>query len=62
MSAQERGIFDPDTPTPGMFDFAIFDAILNEPVSKLQLTVFVHGNKQIDTLVHGNELIPRSIT
>ena len=61
MSSTERGIFDPATPLPGMFDFNIFDAVLSEPVSKLQIIVFVHGEEQIDTLVHGNELIPRSL-
>ena len=64
MSAQERGIFDGDFPVSNtfIFDGAIFDTQLVAPVSKKGVTVFVHGVEQIDTLVHGNELIPRSLS
>ena len=64
MSAQERGIFDGESPvsTTTIFDDSIFDTQLVVPVAKKGITVFVHGVEEIDTLVHGNELIPGSLT
>ena len=64
MSAQERGIFDGDAPisTTTIFDDSIFDTQLVIPVAKKVIVVLVHGEEEIDTLVHGNELIPRSLT
>jgi len=64
VSAQERGIFDGDSPVSNttIFDGGIFDTQLVVPVAKKGIIVFVHGEEQIDTLVHGNELIPRSLT
>ena len=64
MSEQERGIFDGDAPVSDtfIFDGGIFDTQLVLPVAKKGITVFVHGVEEIDTLVHGNELIPRSLT
>ena len=64
MSAQERGIFDGDAPVSSttIFDDSIFDTQLVAPVAKSVITIFVHGEEEIVTLVHGNELIPRSLT
>ena len=64
MSEQERGIFDGDSPisTTFIFDGNIFDTELVLPVEKSVITIFVHGTEEVDTLVHGNELIPRSLT
>ena len=65
MSEQERGIFDGDSPisTTTIFDpNLIFDTELVLPVEKSVITIFVHGTEEVDTLVHGNELIPRSLT
>jgi len=64
VSATERGIFDGESPisVTTIFDDAIFDTQLVAQVAKAVLVVFVHGEEQIDTLVHGNELIPRSLT
>ncbi len=64
MSAQERGIFDGDSPVSStfIFDGNIFDTQLVLPVAKSVITVFSHGVEEIVALVHGNELIPRSLT
>ena len=64
MSATERGIFDGESPVSitTIFDDSIFDTQLVIPIAKKVIVVTVHGEEQIDTLVHGNELIPRSLT
>jgi len=62
--SSERGIFDGESPvsTTTIFDDAIFDTELVEPVGQAFITVFVHGNEQITSLVHGNEVIPRMVS
>ena len=64
MSEQERGIFDGDAPVSStfIFDGGIFDTQLVLPVEKKGIIIFVHSTEEIDTLVHGNELIPRALT
>lgn len=57
MSSNERGIFDSDLPTQGMFDPNIFDTELLIPIETTLIPVFVHDNSEITTLTHGNQEI-----
>ena len=63
MSFTGRGIFDGDSPesTTTIFDPAIFDIQITEPVAANEIIVFTHGNQTNNAFTHGNELIPRSI-
>ncbi len=63
MSFTGRGIFDGDSPesTTTIFDPAIFDTQITEPVASNEIIVFVHGNQINNALVHGNELIPKGL-
>ena len=60
MSLPNRGIFDGENPpsTTLIFDESIFDTLTTVPVASNELTVFVHGNKTLETFWHGNEPIP----
>jgi len=63
MSFNGRGIFDGDPPESStfIFDPAIFDTQINQPVAINPVLVFVHGNELQNVQTHGNEIIPRSI-
>ena len=60
-STFQRGMFDPSLPTTGpntgMFDPDIFDTTIGGAEETFNVTVFVHGTGDINTLVHGTEEI-----
>ena len=63
MSSEQRGIFDGENPPSQtfIFDPAIFDISLSVPVASNEITVFTHGNKDIEMFWHGNQPIPQRL-
>jgi len=57
ITQSERGMFDPNFPLQGIFDDQIFDTVVAAALNQVLIPAFVHGNKDITTATHGNEVI-----
>lgn len=56
-TVSERGMFDPNFPLQGIFDDQIFDTVIVAALNQILIPAFVHGNADITTATHGNEVI-----